>query len=581
MDLSLRWRRPPVIAAFLILATGLAGACGPSLHTPNVLVKRFDPLSLGAQADLPSSVPVCKPAELVLPTQSPTLTKLPALCRDPNCRPVAQDCDQLELWCTGREAALDHGLDQPIEAFQSLCALASQCRQLELQHRQALSRLADVELLFATLEGEEQWSMQRYLERLHQTRPDLAAQLDILKAHHQAVTSLLCQGFPAYLAALAAAGGQMVEGHNGGMQHVAFVLGDLPATPQQVLARMGPVSDAYQRLVDAHRLYRQVTDSGGFVAVPKSVLKAKPGVRTAETDALRQRLAQEGLLRDGKPGPIDTEVLNALGQLRMMHGVEGGALLGEATWELLQIPAAAKQAKVGKALRAIRAAIPPWEPTFIHVQSPHAFLELYLDGKVASHHRTVLGSARWDYNESKRKKERMYRTPTLNSLITEVILNPEWKVPESIATKEIAPKAAEDPGFLERGNYRVVEYSNGTQLFIQNPGDGNALGRIKFYFENPFGVYLHDTPSKRFFNFRIRLFSHGCVRVQHASKLAFILLNRDQNISEQDIRVWLRGRKPRPFPLIHPIPIHITYHTAGADSSGNLYFLKDYYGLEN
>lgn len=524
---------------------------------------------------------MCTPAELALPGPAPAIPKLPPLCQGPNCSPIAANCDQLELWCTGLETSLDHGLEQPVETFKSLCDLADECRQLELTYRQALSRLADVELLYQTLEGEEEWALQRFLNRLHDERPELAAQLETLKAHGKSMNSLLCQGFPAYLAGLIATSERMLQGHNGAMQHIALVLNDLPPTPQQVLARMGPVTDGYQRLVDAHRLYRKVTELGGFVPVPKSVVKSKPGVRTGDTDALRLRLFQEGLLPSGGPGPIDTEVLNALGRLRTMHGVEGGALLGEATLGLLQIPSEVKLAKVGRALRAIRAAIPPWEPTFVHVQSPHAFLELYLDGAVASYHRTVLGSARWDFNESKRKRERMYRTPTLNSLITQVTLNPEWKVPESIAIKEIAPKAAQDPAFLERGNYRVVEYGNGSQLYIQNPGDGNALGRIKFYFENPYGVYLHDTPSKRFFNYGVRLFSHGCVRVQHASKLAFILLSRDQNISEQDIRRWLKGRKPREFPLIHPIPIHITYHTAGADSSGNLYFLKDYYGLED
>ena len=33
----------------------------------------------------------------------------------------------------------------------------------------------------------------------------------------------------------------------------------------------------------------------------------------------------------------------------------------------------------------------------------------------------------------------------------------------------------------------------------QPPGERNALGSIKFLFPNPYAVYLHDTPSKCFF----------------------------------------------------------------------------------
>ncbi len=544
------------------------------------MVKRFDPLSLQHALVPEPGQPVCLPTELQLQQGGLMVSGMPALCVGPSCLPVAPDCARVALWCQGRDACLDHGLTAAPAAFDSLCNLAQECLSVEAEHRLLFSKLADTELLFPTLVGEEEWSLHQFLDRMDQTRPDVAMKLRAYAQQDQRLRSLLCQAFPLYVSALAAAGEQMLAGHNGAAQHIGVVLSSLPPTPQQVLARFAPVTTAYQRLVDAHRLYRLVDQLGGFEPVPRSILKAKPQVQTAETDALRRRLFQEGLLPSATPGSIDTAVLNALGQLRLMHGLEGGTPLSAQTLDLLEIPASKKRKQVAAALRAIRAAIPPWEPNFIHVQSPHAFLELYLDGNMASYHRTVLGSARWDYNESKRKKERMYRTPALNSVITQVILNPEWRVPESIATKEIGPKALQDPQFLERGNYRVVEYSNGTQLFIQNPGDGNALGRIKFYFENPYGVYLHDTPSKRFFGFRIRLFSHGCVRVQHASKLAFILLNRDQNVSEEDVRVWIKGRRPREFPLIHPIPIHITYHTAGADSSGNLYFLKDYYGME-
>mgnify|MGYP000269899981 CR=1 FL=1 len=33
----------------------------------------------------------------------------------------------------------------------------------------------------------------------------------------------------------------------------------------------------------------------------------------------------------------------------------------------------------------------------------------------------------------------------------------------------------------------------------QPPSDGNALGKVKFMFPNPYNIYLHDTPHKELF----------------------------------------------------------------------------------
>ena len=54
----------------------------------------------------------------------------------------------------------------------------------------------------------------------------------------------------------------------------------------------------------------------------------------------------------------------------------------------------------------------------------------------------------------------------------------------------------------------------------QNPGPHNAMGRMKFMFPNPQGIYLHDTPDKELLNEAARLFSGGCVRLEDAPRLA-------------------------------------------------------------
>jgi murein L,D-transpeptidase YcbB/YkuD len=50
------------------------------------------------------------------------------------------------------------------------------------------------------------------------------------------------------------------------------------------------------------------------------------------------------------------------------------------------------------------------------------------------------------------------------------------------------------------------------------------LGRVKFVIPNQFNVCLHDTPVKSLFSRSRRCFSHGCVRLEKAFALAYLLL---------------------------------------------------------
>ena len=59
----------------------------------------------------------------------------------------------------------------------------------------------------------------------------------------------------------------------------------------------------------------------------------------------------------------------------------------------------------------------------------------------------------------------------------------------------------------------------------QPPSDGNALGKVKFMFPNPYNIYLHDTPSKSLFDKEVRAYSHGCIRVADPFDLAHALLS--------------------------------------------------------
>jgi murein L,D-transpeptidase YcbB/YkuD len=174
-------------------------------------------------------------------------------------------------------------------------------------------------------------------------------------------------------------------------------------------------------------------------------------------------------------------------------------------------------------------------------------------------------------------------TPLLSETMKFITVNPTWHVPQSIVRNEYLPALSQDPTVLDRMGLRV-SYSGGEVQISQPPGDGNALGRVRFNFPNRFSVYQHDTPDKSLFGHEFRAYSHGCMRVQDPAKYAEVLLNIarphehwtaekiksmfgsvEQDIQLQPSQVW----------------VHLTYQTAFMDSVGKLQIRPDVYNLDS
>lgn len=183
-------------------------------------------------------------------------------------------------------------------------------------------------------------------------------------------------------------------------------------------------------------------------------------------------------------------------------------------------------------------------------------------------------------------------TPVMAAYIRFAALNPYWEVPPDLAAERVAPGVvAEGLGYLEKHGYvalsdwgdRAANVDPSTidwqavadgriQVRLrQNPGSGNAMGRMKFMFPNAEGVYLHDTPNKELLNEDARLFSGGCVRLEDAPRLA----------------EWMFGKALDPkgagteqrVDLPKPIPVYIAYLTAMPDGD-RLAIYEDIYGRD-
>jgi murein L,D-transpeptidase YcbB/YkuD len=173
-------------------------------------------------------------------------------------------------------------------------------------------------------------------------------------------------------------------------------------------------------------------------------------------------------------------------------------------------------------------------------------------------------------------------TPLLSETMKYITINPTWHVPPSIVHNEYLPALAQDPTVLARMGLRV-SYSGGDVQIWQPPGDGNALGRIRFNFPNRFLVYQHDTPDKYMFGHEVRAYSHGCMRVQDPAKYAEVLFNiarPNEHWTAEKIRSMF-GHAEQDIQLQPtPIWVHLTYQTAFVDDAGKLQMRHDVYNLD-
>jgi len=125
----------------------------------------------------------------------------------------------------------------------------------------------------------------------------------------------------------------------------------------------------------------------------------------------------------------------------------------------------------------------------------------------------------------------------------------------------------------------IEALASGALRLRQQPGNGNALGAIKFALPNYHSVYLHSTPARHLFRESSRAFSHGCIRVSDPVALAeHVLRNAAGDWTAKRIEEAMNGEPNQRVVLSTPIQVMILYATATATESGQVLFFDDIYG---
>lgn len=163
-------------------------------------------------------------------------------------------------------------------------------------------------------------------------------------------------------------------------------------------------------------------------------------------------------------------------------------------------------------------------------------------------------------------------TPMLTSKIDNIVLNPPWNVPDDIANDELRPKG---DSYLSSHNFVTKDDGH----LMQQPGPDSALGLVKFDFDNPYAVYLHDTPSKAAFDRSGRAVSHGCVRLERAMDLANALLANVPGWSPARVQQVIASHETTTVKLPTAVPVRLMYLTV-VPNGAQLVDTPDVYGWD-
>ncbi|PKP62758.1 MAG: murein L,D-transpeptidase, partial [Alphaproteobacteria bacterium HGW-Alphaproteobacteria-8] len=375
--------------------------------------------------------------------------------------------------------------------------------------------------------------------------------------------------------------------------HPGVLLRAAAAAPNMVahLASLAPSDPGYEALRARYQTMAALAARGDWGARIADGPTLRSGDRGPRVATLRDRLAQLGdyapSVAATDPARFDAPLEQAVRAFQERHGLNLDGAVGPATLAAINTPAAFRVGQLAVNLERMRWMNRPLGQRRIVVNQPDYTVTLFDGDNVLFRERVVVGQVR-------------FQTPEFSDEMEYIVLNPTWHLPRSIATKELLPLLQEDPSVLVRRGMRLVRTDGGPlpldpslhdfsgytarnfpYSVKQAPSSDNALGLVKFMFPNGDSIYLHDTPTKKYFGRDVRALSHGCVRVQDPLLLATLLLAPQQADPRGFIDGVLATGRERYVYLDAPVPVHLTYRTAWVDDGGALQLRSDIYGRDS
>ncbi|WP_244530209.1 L,D-transpeptidase family protein [Rhizobium sp. NFR07] len=351
------------------------------------------------------------------------------------------------------------------------------------------------------------------------------------------------------------------------------------------LEGLAPKSANFQSLKnELATLKAEAVNAGDDIVLPDTLL-LKPGNSSTDLPQIVAVIEKKGseslksehaatLTAYQKTPEYTPELVELVKSYQSEVGLKADGVIGAAT--LRKMAGHTPQDRIGKLVVAMEQA--RWMPDdlgqrYVFINQP-AFRVYYHDhGAEQFSMRVVIGS-------------KAHQTFFFNDQIQTVEFNPYWGVPQSIIINEMLPKLRQDPSYLDRTGYEVAVngrvmpsssvnwYGSTSNISVrQPPSSDNALGDLKILFPNAHAIYMHDTPSKSFFQRDMRALSHGCVRLAEPRKMAAAVLG----VSERDVDAEIAAGKNVAEKVTANIPVYVSYFTAWPNKDGAVEYFDDVY----
>ena len=346
------------------------------------------------------------------------------------------------------------------------------------------------------------------------------------------------------------------------------------STPTLSPATVAATENAIQK-------YQTLVQNGGWSLVPAGQ-SLRLGAHGRAVQALRARLQASGDLdSDAAEGAtFDSFVEAGVKRFQIRHGLGPSGAVDEATFKELNVPAEERLRQLQINIVRLRAYSGDLGERFVMVNLPAASVETVENGQVFSHHKAGVG--------------RIDRpSPIMQTKAIDINFNPYWHVPPSLIKKDLIPKMKADSNYLTEEKIHVIG-KDGQEVspssinwntdeathysYRQDPGaDVDALGAVRININNPYGVYMHDTPEKGVFGDDFRFVSSGCVRVQDVRDYVAWLLKDNPGWNRDQIDDAIRSGQRTDVKLVKPVPVYWIYVTAWATPDGVVQFRPDIY----
>ncbi len=327
--------------------------------------------------------------------------------------------------------------------------------------------------------------------------------------------------------------------------------------------------------------YQAIVDHGGWNNVPEGHA-LRLGSRGRSVQALRQRLAASGDIdpNAGMGATFDSFVEAAVKRFQNRHGLGPTGVVDDATFKELNVSAADRLRQLQINVVRLRSYSGDLGERFVMVNLPAAAVETVENGQVYTHHKAGVG-----------RIDR--QSPIMHTKAIDINFNPYWHVPPSLIKKDLIPKMKADPNYLAEEKIHIMD-KNGQEVspasinwnsddathyrYRQDPGgDIDALGAVRININNPYGVYMHDTPEKGVFGDDFRFVSSGCVRVQDVRDYVAWLLKDNPGWGRDQIDDAIRSGQSTTVKLTQPVDVYWVYITAWATPDGVVQFRPDIY----